>query len=66
MGVGISPISSRNTVPPSATSSFPFFLPMAPVNAPFSCPNSSLSRSVSASAAQLITTKGLTARGLLV
>ena len=35
---------------------------MAPVKAPFSWPNSSLSSSVSGSAAQLITTIGLSAR----
>ena len=32
----ISPISSRNSVPPSASSTSPGFVPTAPVNAPFS------------------------------
>ena len=38
---GMSPISSRKTVPPFAASNFPFFAWWAPVNAPFSWPNSS-------------------------
>ena len=38
---GSSPISSRNNVPPLASSKYPFLSPMAPVNAPFSCPNNS-------------------------
>ena len=33
---GISPISSRNRVPLSASSNFPIFRPTAPVKAPFS------------------------------
>ena len=33
---GISPISSRNTVPPAALSSRPALVVAAPVNAPFS------------------------------
>jgi hypothetical protein len=53
----ISPISSRNSVPPSASSNRPILRATAPVNAPFSCPKSSLSSSVSASAAQLIPMK---------
>ena len=40
---GISPISSRNTVPPLADSSRPILAPTAPVKAPRSCPKSSLS-----------------------
>ena len=60
-----SPISSSKTVPPSAISSLPFFCAIAPVNAPFSWPNSSLSSSVSASAAQLMATNGPPARRLL-
>ena len=52
-------------MPPSAVSSFPFFCATAPVNAPFSWPNSSLSSSVSVIAAQLIATNGFSARGLL-
>ena len=39
---GKSPISSRKRVPRSAISKRPIFSEMAPVNAPFSCPNSSL------------------------
>ena len=39
----MSPISSRNIVPPSATSKRPLRAASAPVNAPFSWPNSSLS-----------------------
>ena len=35
------PISSRNNVPPFASSQTPCLLLSAPVNAPFSCPNSS-------------------------
>ena len=38
-----SPISSRKIVPPSASSNLPRRSAAAPVNAPFSCPNSSLS-----------------------
>ncbi len=62
---GISPISSRKRVPPSASSKRPFFMAVAPVKAPFSWPNSSLSRRVSVRAAQLIATNGLLRRGLL-
>ena len=62
---GSSPISSRNSVPPSASSSRPFFMPSAPVNAPFSWPKSSDSSSDSVSAAQLIATNGRVARALL-
>src|SRR6267154_2627075 len=40
---GISPISSKKIVPPLATSKRPMRCAIAPVNAPFSCPNSSLS-----------------------
>ena len=45
-------------MPPSACSNLPFFLRSAPVKAPFSWPNSSLSRSDSVSAAQLKATHG--------
>src|SRR5437870_9697863 len=48
----MSPISSRKTVPPSATSSLPRFWVDAPVKAPFSWPNSSDSRSSSDRATQ--------------
>ena len=59
---GISPISSRNRVPPSASSKRPSLRPIAPVNEPRSCPNSSLSSRVSVSAAQLTRMKGLSRR----
>jgi hypothetical protein len=58
-----SPISSRNTVPPSPSSNLPIARADAPVKAPRSCPNSSLSSSVSGIAAQLIATKRAAARG---
>ncbi len=60
----MSPISSRNSVPPSAESTRPFLpLPPAPVKEPASWPNSSLSMRLSGSAAQFTATKGLPARG---
>ncbi len=61
--VGMSPISSRNTVPPAADSSSPGLVCVAPVKAPRSCPNSSLSSSDSEMAAQLMHTRGPPARG---
>ncbi len=36
ISTGISPISSRNSVPPWASSNRPGLAPTAPVNAPFS------------------------------
>ena len=62
---GISPISSRNTTPPSAARKIPTALPSAPVKAPFSWPNSWLSANVDDRAPQLTGTKGLEARGPL-
>ena len=56
---GSSPISSRNSVPPCAASKAPPFDSTAPVNAPRTWPNSSLSNRLSTTAAQLIVTKGL-------
>ena len=56
-GKGISPTSSRNSVPPSASSILPGVVFTAPVKAPFSWPNSSLSSRFSGIAAQLIATK---------
>ncbi len=53
----MSPISSRNSVPPSACSKRPMRCLSAPVNAPFSWPNSSDSSRFSCSAAQLTLTK---------
>ena len=50
---GMSPISSRNSVPPSACSNRPTLRALAPVNAPFSWPNSSLSISSRGIAAML-------------
>jgi hypothetical protein len=61
----MSPISSRKSVPPSASSNRPFLRAVAPVNAPFSYPNSSDSISVSGSAAQLTFTNGFLARSEL-
>jgi hypothetical protein len=60
----ISAISSRNSVPRSASSKQPSRRSEAPVNAPFSCPKISLSSSVSGIAAQLIGTNGICVRGL--
>ena len=54
----ISAISSRNSVPRSASSKQPWRRSAAPVNAPFSWPKISLSSSVSGIAAQLIATNG--------
>src|SRR6516164_3278899 len=60
---GMSPISSRNNVPLSACSNFPMWRPAAPVNAPFSCPNSSDSNSSAGTAAQFSVTNGPSRRG---
>ena len=60
----ISAISSRNSVPRSASSKQPARRSMAPVNAPRSWPKISLSSSVSGIAAQLMATNGASARGL--
>jgi hypothetical protein len=49
---------------PCASSKSPGLAAVAPVNAPFSWPNSSDSRSAAGIAAQLISTKGAAARGL--
>ena len=59
-----SPISSRKIVPPFATSNLPSFRPTAPVKAPFSCPNSSVSSNPSGMAAQLMATNGSARRAL--
>ena len=61
---GSSPSSSSSSVPPWARSKRPARAAVAPVKAPFSAPNSSLSISSPGSAAQLTATKGLPARGL--
>jgi hypothetical protein len=60
----ISPISSRNTVPPSADSIRPRFCRSAPVKAPRSWPNNSLSSSVSGKAEQVMFMNGRLARAL--
>ncbi len=56
-------ISSRKSVPPSAISKRESRRRVAPVKAPASWPNSSLSSRLSASVAQLSLTKGLSQRG---
>ena len=63
IGRGMSPISSRKSVPPSASSMRPGLRQAAPVKAPFSWPNSSLSSSASGSAAQWTATNGPARRG---
>src|SRR3989440_9449060 len=59
----MSPISSRNKVPPSACSKRPRRKVCAPVKAPRSCPNSSDSRRSFGIAAVFIAMNGLSARG---
>ena len=49
--------SSRKSVPPSASSNLPFFCIRAPVNAPLSCPKSSVCRRPAGIAAQLTFTR---------
>jgi hypothetical protein len=58
----ISETSSSNSVPPVASSNLPIRRAMAPVNAPFSWPNSSDSSRCSGIAAQLTEMKGRFAR----
>ena len=55
-------ISSRNRVPPSASSNRPGRRLVAPVKAPASCPNNSLSSSASPSTAQFSLMKGRSQR----
>ncbi len=62
-GKGSSPISSRKRVPPSASAKRPSRARSAPVNAPFSWPNSSDSRRFSGIAPQFTATKGSLTRG---
>src|SRR6478736_288288 len=64
MGRLMSPISSRNSVPPSASSNRPLRVATAPVNAPFSWPNSSLSSRSAGMAPQFTAMKGRLRRGL--
>ena len=61
---GISPISSKRSVPPWAWTNKPLRSARASVNAPLTCPKSSLSSRVSGRAAQLTATKGLSWRRL--
>src|SRR5580698_8234628 len=60
----MSPISSRKSVPPSAIWNRPLVCAHAPVKAPLSWPNSSLSSKVLGIAAQLRDTKRCLRRGL--
>ena len=64
MDGGSSATSSRNSVPLAANSKRPRPSRSAPVKGPRSWPNSSVSTSVSGSAAQFTATKGLLARAL--
>ena len=59
----MSPTSSRNSVPPSASSNFPARSANAPVKLPFMWPNNSLSISSVGIAAQFTSTNGPRARG---
>jgi len=61
----MSPTSSRKIVPLWASSNLPICFSVAPVNEPFSWPNSSLSISSSGMAAQLTWTKDSSLRRLL-
>ena len=61
----ISPISSRNSVPPDTTSKKPFRVCVAPVKEPFLWPKSSLSSNVSGMDPQLMAMKGYCERVLL-
>ncbi len=61
--IGISPISSRNSVPPAACSNRPALRCAAPVKAPRSCPNNSASINSRGIAAMLSATKGAARRG---
>ena len=61
---GISPTSSRNSVPPSASSNRPTPSRSAPVNAPLAWPKNSLSNSSRGIAAQLTRISGRRRRGL--
>ena len=64
MAALISPTSSKRSVPPSASTNTPSRARSAPVKAPRTWPKSSDSRRLSASAAQLNGTKGLSRLGL--
>jgi len=60
----ISPISSKKMLPPSAFSNLPVRSAAAPVNAPRTWPNSSLSRRGAGIAAQFTATKSPSRRAL--
>ena len=62
---GSSPTSSRNSVPPDASTNLPVWRSVAPVKAPFSCPNRSDSTRLSGMAPQLTATKGFARRSPL-
>ena len=64
VSAGKSPISSRKMVPPEAASNRPARAWCAPVKAPRTWPNSSLSKRASLRAAQLTLTYGPSRRGL--
>ena len=59
----MSPTSSRKMVPPLHCSNLPMRRRSAPVKAPFSWPNSSLSSRLSGMAAQFMARNGALARG---
>ncbi|MNT83245.1 hypothetical protein D3C72_2230830 [compost metagenome] len=61
--MGMDSISSSSSVPPLANSNLPMRCPAAPVKAPDSWPNNSLSIRSAGMAAQLTATKGPLARG---
>ena len=62
----ISPISSKNIVPEFAARNLPSFLSTAPVKAPFSCPNNSLSNNSEGIAGQFTAILGLSLRRLIL
>ena len=64
--MGISPISSRKSVPPSAWRKSPSVRSTAFVNAPLSCPKNRSSRRSFVTLAQLNGTNGILALGLLL
>ena len=66
ISTGSSPISSRQRVEPWATSNRPTCRVSAPVNAPFSRPNNSLSIKLAGRAAQLTVISGRSLRGLML
>src|SRR5471032_2194963 len=62
---GNSETSSRNSVPPEASTNLPMWRSVAPVNAPFSWPNRIDSTRLSGIAPQLTATNGFEARSPL-